>query len=414
MKCFNRWLRMALASAAFAAGLILAPPAAYAQLTPAGTDITNTSTLNYSVSGVAQPAVNSNTTTFKVDNLVRVVVAEGNAAHTAVAPGATVQVLTFTVTNTGNQSQDYALTAANLAVGATVTLGGTPYSDDFEATGCVTRIESGATLGYQAAEDTNVAIGSLAASASRTVYVVCNIPTVAIDPAVINGNDAIVSLAAVTSNPGSCNAATGAGCVTTTQTAGADTPGAVDVVFGDVAGTDDAARDGTHSARDVYRVVAAVLGITKTVTPICDPFNFNVTPKNIPGAYVRYEITISNAPGAGSATLTTVQDTLNANLNFDPDLRTGGAAACATSAPENAAGNGFRLTCTGGTRACATTPVFFTTTAADDAIGLSGATLTAAFGDGPGTDALPTEAGYLPGELKGGESITIRYNAVVK
>lgn len=410
MKYRKMWHRAALAAAAFAAGLVLSPPAAYGQLTPANTDITNTSTLNYSVGGVVQPAVNSNTTTFKVDNLVRVVVTESNAAHTAVAPGAASQILTFSVTNTGNQAQDYALTIANLVTGATVTLGATPYSDDFEATGCIARVESGVTAGYQSAEDLNVAIGSLAASASRTVYVICNIPTVAIDPAVINGNDAIVSLTAVTSNPGTCNVTTGASCVTTTQTGGADNPTAVDVVFGDVAGTDDAARDGLHSARDVYRVVAAVLSVTKTVTPICDPFNGNTNPKSIPGAYVRYEITIANAVGAGSATLTTVQDTLSANLNFDSDLRTG-SSTCAT--PENAAGNGFKLSCTGGTRAC-TTPVFFTTAAADDAIGLSGSTLTAAFGDGPGADALPTEAGYLPGEVKGGESITIRYNAIVK
>ncbi len=180
----------------------------------------------------------------------------------------------------------------------------------------------------------------------------------------------------------------------------------------------------TNNATATLTVVTGVaLSVTKTVIVVCDPVNFNGTggagffpPKSIPGAYMRYEIKIENGAGAlTSATLTTIGDTLDPNLNFDADLRTGSASACATSAPESGAtGNGFKLTCAGGTRLC-NTPVFYTTNSGDDAIGLLGSAVTANFGDSPtGTKALPTEAGYGPGELKPGESVTIRFNTIVK
>lgn len=157
------------------------------------------------------------------------------------------------------------------------------------------------------------------------------------------------------------------------------------------------------------------LTFTKTILTICDPFKFSTNPKAIPGAYVRYELTVSNGAGAaGSATLTSLGDALDLNLNFDPELRTGSLSACAASAPENAVGRGFKLTCSGGTRAC-NTPVFFTTAADTDAMGLSGTSISITFGDGPaGTKALPTEAGYAAGELKPGEAVVIRFNTIVK
>lgn len=425
MKSPRSWYRSALAGIALIAGLgVLSAPVSAQTVggTAANTDITNQATLNYTIAGTGQPVVTSNTTTFKVDNMVRVVVAEVGATFTAVAPNATAQVTTFTVTNTGNSTQDYQLTANGaLATGQTVTLGGTPYSDanitsPFDVSACVARVENGGTAGYQPAQDTAAAVISLSAvggSNSVTVYVICTIPSAA--AGAVNGNNALVSLAAQTSNAASCNAA-GTTCVTTTQTAGADNPTVVDVVFADAAGSDDVVRDGQHSARDVYQVTAAVISVTKTVIVVCDPINFNVNPKNIPGAYIRYEVTIANAPGAASATLTDITDTLAGTLSFDADQRTGTAAACAASAPASAAGAGFRLSCTGGTRACATTPQFFTTASDGDAMLFATGTVTARFGAQPavtGTQALPVEGTYTAGELRGGESVTIRFNAII-
>ena len=106
-----------------------------------------------------------------------------------------------------------------------------------------------------------------------------------------------------------------------TETVGANTAG-VDIVFGDAAGTDDAARDAAHSSRSAYRVETATLSVAKTATLICDPFNGTTNPKNIPGAIVRWTITITNT-GAASATLNTVTDAISATTTFDANLVTG-------------------------------------------------------------------------------------------
>ena len=409
-------------AALLACGLALAAPSTWAQITAAGTDITNNATVNYSVNSVPQTS-QSNTATFKVDNLVRVVVSESGNSATSVTPGASAQVLTFTVTNTGNAVQDYSLSwVANVAAGQTVSLNSITYTDavGFDPTGCAAYVESSpAANGYQSGSDIATSISSLAATFAKTVYVVCNIPL-----GQANGNDALVALVATTANAGSCATS----CTTTPEDINtADNPATVQVVFGDVTGSDDNNRDGKHSARDAYEVTSAALSINKTVTLICDPFNFAGTagppavyPKNVPGAYVRYEITVSNAVGSGqSTTLTTISDALPAAIAFDPDLRTGSATACATSNPESAAGSGFKLTCTGGARACVGTPVFFTG-AVDapnpDAVSVAGQGVTITAGDLTGTvnEVLGTETGYNPGELKPGESITIRFNAIIQ
>jgi len=401
--------------AILALGAALASPSAWAAGTASGVDITNNASVTYSVNSVSQTTP-SNSVTFKVDNVVRLTVSESGSSATIVVPNASAQVTTFTVTNNGNTTQDYALAAANLANGQTVTLGANTYTDNFQATSCSAYVESGTNAGYQAGQDTATSISNLAADGSTTVYVVCNIPS-----GQVNNDAAVVSLTATTANAASCATA----CTTTTETTGADTPGSVDVVFGDVNGSDDSSRDGKHSARDAYVVKTATLSISKTVTALCDPFNFNGTggagffaPKNVPGAYVRYAITVANAAGSGaSATLTTIGDVLPAALGYDAHLRQGSASACAASNPESALNSGFKLVCTGGTRACASAAVYYTGASDTDAITVSGQTVTVTAGDTPtGNRVLGAEAvpGYAAGELKPGESITIHFNAIIQ
>lgn len=411
------------AVAILASGMALAAPTiSAAPLTPSGTDISNNAQVQYQVGGISQ-TTQSNTATFKVDTLVRVVVSEANTLATPVIPGATSQVVAFTVTNTGNATQDYALGTANLPNGTALSLGSNNYNDAFDSQGaCSIRVESGTApnAGVYDPTDTATSIVNLAPDQSRTVYVICDIPPAS--ATVVNGADAVVSLTATTADAGSCVLS----CTPTAQDAGADNPLTVQVVFGDVNGTDDGARDGKHSARDAFEVSTASLSITKTVTPICDPFNFNSNPKNVPGAYVQYAITISNATGSGqSATLTTISDELPASLSFDPDLRTGAADKCAESDPASALGSGFKLTCTtfvgNGTPRTCTAPagVFYTGAADTDAVTVSTCSgkpcvsITAGDSIG-GIRVLGTETGYGPGELKSGESITIRFNAIIK
>jgi uncharacterized repeat protein (TIGR01451 family) len=412
MKYCSRWYRSVLAGIALIAGLGLFTSSALAQGTAPGTDITNQATLNYAVGGVGQTAIPSNTTTFKVDRLVRVTVAEVGATPTSALLN-TNSVTTFTVTNTGNLAQAYLLSGVDTAAGQTVTLGSL-YTDNLALPSCTAFADVNGNNTYESATDTALAITTLNPGVSQTVFVVCAIPNTA-----TIGQVAVVSLTATTAETAGCTA-TGAGCTATVATALAapdPTLTNIDIVFGDTAGSEvatagilDIARDGKHSARDAYVIAAPTLAVTKTQTLLCDPVNFNSNPRAIPGAYVRYEITVANT-GTASATLTNITDALNTNLNIDANLATATGAACPGPA-ESAAGSGFKLTCVGGLRGCVATPVFFTTTSSVDGIDFAAPNITATF-----ATALPAEATvppYAAGELKAGESIVIRYNAIIK
>jgi len=405
----NRRRRTLHASlAALGLAMALSAGLAHAGGTPSGTTINNTATLNFTVGGVAQPSIGSSATgnssgagtptAFVVDKKVNLTVTTQDATFVTVAPGATAQVTTFTVTNNGNDTQDFALSSAQRANG-TPLFGGT---DNFDATGCAQYVESGGTAGYQAAQDTATYIDELAADASKTVYVVCSIPSTQ-----VNGDVAVVTLTA-TARAGGTPGSLGAALV---QTVGANTAG-VDTVFADAAGSDDAAGDASYSARDAYKVVSSVLTVTKTATLICDPTDATTNPKNIPGAIVRYSITISNAGGGASALLTTMSDILQvANLSFDPNLVTGagGTAGCssASGTPMSAAGKGFQLALTGTTRP-GSYPKYFTTAADADGADLSGGTVTVNY-----ATAMPVEGSYAAGELKPGETVTVIYNVTI-
>ena len=376
---------------------------AHAVGTASGTTVSNQATLSYSVGVVPQTPIASSptgigpalATTFLVDNRVNLTVTTTDATFVSVVPGSVVQVTTFSVTNTGNTVQDFALASGQEANG-TVLFGGT---DNFDATACAQFVESGVTVGYQAGADTATFIDELAADASRTVYVVCSIPA-----GQVNSDNAVVSLIATARAGG----AAGLGAVLT-QTAGANTAG-VDIVFGDAAGTDDLARDAAHSSRSAYRVVSAALSVAKTATLICDPFNSTTNPKNIPAAIVRWTITITNT-GAASATLSTVTDAISASTTFDANLVTGagGVAGCSSGAgtPESAAGSGFKLDVTGDTRP-GTYPKFFTTANDGDGANLNAGTVTVNY-----AVAMPIEVGYAAGELKAGESVIVYFNVTV-
>lgn len=407
MKYLSKRYRSAICGVALLAGLGMSSTSVFAQGTAPGTSISNTATLSYQIGGVAQTPVPATSSAFLVDRLVRVTVTEANSLPTQVSPGATRQATTFTVSNTGNLAQAYTFAAAELPNGATVTLGSlrTDNLALVAAPACAAFVENGLdATGYNASganQDTAVAITSLAPGLSATVYVVCDVPLSA-----TNGQIAIVSLTAITAETAGCTS-TGAGCVATVESPRgvADDPTTVQIVFGDAAGSEagDIARDGKYSARDAYLISAAVISVTKTFTLLCDPVNFNVNPRSIPGAYVQYTITISNGAGAAAATLGNVADVLNANFNFDPNLVQATGAAC-PGAAEQAPGFGFKLTCAGGTRAC-NAGVYYNAAP----ISITGQNITAALGT-----ALPAEGTYAAGELRAGESVAVKYNAIVK
>jgi uncharacterized repeat protein (TIGR01451 family) len=287
-----------------------------------GTNVGNTATVNYTVGGVGQPSVSSNTVNFLVDRRINLTVAEVGGIATDVIPGSIDRVTTFTVSNTTNGIQDFRLVASNDAAGAGTAFGDT---DNFEGLNVRVFADSNGNGTYDAALDTAIFVDELGPDQTRTVFVLIDIPV-----AQINGDTAGVTLRAFAANSG------GAGVLgaDATQTAGADTPGVVDTVFGDSAGapntTGDAARDGSHSDDDEYDVVTAALTVVKSQTVISDPFNGAVNPKAIPGAVIEYCLDINNT-GASQADAIVLTDALPANTTYQAGTIRVGVAGAGTA-----------------------------------------------------------------------------------
>jgi uncharacterized repeat protein (TIGR01451 family) len=281
--------------------LFAAVPVAHATGTTAGTSVSNTATVNYDVGGVAQAPITSAPTSFVVDNKIDLTVTEVGGAATAVVPGQSAAVLTFTVSNTGNSPEGYQLSASNLANGTTLFT----RTDNVDFAGLSVFVDGNANGTYDAGVDTAANIDTLAKDATVTVFVVVNIPNGAANAQVAN-----VRLQARAAAPGTN------GATLETETAGADTAG-VDIVFA------DAGRDATQTADDQYLVQSAALAISKTSAVVSDPFNGTTQPKAIPGAVIEYVVTISNT-GAATAGGISVSDTLNGNLTFQQGGYTGG------------------------------------------------------------------------------------------
>lgn len=397
----------------------LVSQSALAAGTASGTTINNLAKLSYSVGGTAQNEICSSptgngtgnggtsgttcvsgtngatNTSFVVDNKVNLTVAKVSDLTTV--PGTTSQALAFTVTNNGNTTQRYKLSA--VAGAATIsTMSNVKIYLDVNGNGAW---DAGDTLYVDAST-----FGNVAADGSLKILIVADTPVTA-----TNGQTAVFNLEAQTVDAGSTTV--------TTQTAGGNTAG-VDVVFADIAtsGTDagDVARDGKHSANATYTVGTSVLSVTKTVTVLCDPFNGNTNPKNIPGAIVQYAITITNAVGGTTATLSTVADALAGALSFDTKLISGAGAvpatACSSGGTSLSASGYGAVWGTGTTTTTYAAPGSAAQAVTAGAAFAAGAT-TITYGSLTGGTGLSGSGGFN-GTLPGNSFVTVYYNAYVQ
>lgn len=264
--------------------------------TPSGTSIGNTATVDFTVGGISQAQVASNTATFLVDNRVDLTVAVLDGGSVSVVPGATGMYLTYSVSNTGNTAQDYVLSALADA------------ADDFDALTVAVFVDANGNGIYDPAIDTATYVDELAMDTARTVFVVGDIPLAAGDAEVAN-YDLLVQTAhgGVGGTQGSVIAADDA--------AAADDPNTVQVVFADGAGSSDAALDGQFTATDQFLVVSAALTVAKASAVASDPINGAANPKAIPGAVMDYTLDVANTGSAGADNVI-VADAIPANTAF--------------------------------------------------------------------------------------------------
>ena len=145
---------------------------AHAVGAPAGTVVTNTAGVQYTVSGSTLTQTAS--ANFTVAQLVNVTVTWQNSGDVSVTPGATSQTLLFRVTNTGNGTDTFKL-ADNLV---------TPGGASFIPASCLVYFDT-ANTGVFSSSDVLYTPGSndpsLLANGVQNMLIVCNVPNSAVD-----------------------------------------------------------------------------------------------------------------------------------------------------------------------------------------------------------------------------------------
>ena len=283
----RRWIALFVVLVSVVCAL---PNAANAAGTPAGTVIQNTATLTYTIGGVPTTATTP-PATFTVVELINVTLVSQDAANVAVSSPDSNRALTFLVTNTGNGTEAFALARNNAVAGDNY--------DPLNGQAGAIFLENGLQVGFQASgpnADTLYVAGSndpsLAADASRIVYVVSDTPA-----ALVTGNVGRVELSAAATTVGAAGAAPG----TTLPGLG---QGGVDAVVG---ATRALAR---QSGGYIVSGVAVVLA--KSVVSVTDPAG-GASVRS--GSIVTYRIVLS-VNGSGIAQSLALNDPLPANTSY--------------------------------------------------------------------------------------------------
>ena len=350
--------------------------------TPAGTTISNLATVNYTVGTTAQTPIGSSATgntsgagtptTFKVDNKLLISVVANDVADVQVSPGTTTAVLSYTVTNNGNSTQGITFSTIQEATSTAASTAGAGFTgtSNFQLAGgsVAVFVENGTTGGYQVAQDTASSIPQLASGSSATVYIVATIPSTQVD-----GDVAVEALVAQVATAGaSATYGTAPGANITSDNSGtAWDSTTTQLIFADAASSQgdastDALHDGKSSARDVYIVKSAKLTITKSQQVLADPTGDAIA-HAIPGAVIKYTITIANANTASSpATSISMADALPANTNWGGNTGVSGTTGTGTLTYQSPSVNaGAAFSCPDGSKTTKTATLPYTSASCD-------------------------------------------------
>jgi uncharacterized repeat protein (TIGR01451 family) len=262
--------------------LVLCAPASWAAGTTAGTNIQATATATYVDGEGAAQAVESNTVALTVDELLNLALAGNDAGRVRTPSPAESAVLSYTLTNTGNGTEAFALAVDNAVAG-----------DDFDPLLVRIVLDDGDGL-HEAGVDPEYVPGSndpvLAPDASRVIFVVNDIPS-----GLANGDIGISRLTAT--------ALTGSGTPGTTFSGQGD--GGVDAVVG--------ANGASATAEGQYEIAQAAASLSLSQS-ISDPFGGSSA---VPGAVITYTATFA-VSGSGEITETQVTHPIPAGTTYQP------------------------------------------------------------------------------------------------
>lgn len=276
---------------------------AFAGGTPAGTDISNQATAQYTV-GASTLTANSNVNTIKVAEILNLTLTWQDAAPgVTVTVGQTDRVTTYRLTNTGNGTETFGLTKADAGLGG----------DDFDPTVTQIYLDANGNGTYDAGTDTLYAAGTndptLARDGSLTIFLLSSIP----GAGPVDGNTGNVRL-------------------TATSMTGTGAPGMTFARAGD-GGGDAVVGSSGGSALDTGTYV--VSGITVSVTKSAAVTDLFGGTEPIPGATIRYTLSVT-ATGAGTAVGVVITDPIPANTTSTAGTLTLNAAGLSDAADVDA------------------------------------------------------------------------------
>ncbi len=289
------------------------PSQAEAAGTRAGSTISNTASASFDTGG-GTTTIDSNQVDLLVDELLDVTVASNNPADVPTTPGATGQVLSFSVTNNGNGVESFTLSTVANAGG-----------DDYDPTVTQIYIDNGDGV-FDPATDTLYTPGAndpeLDPDESVTIFVIATTPG-----GVIDGNRGIVSLVAA--------------AVTGTGDPGDSFPGMGEGGGNAVVGSTGA--DGTDAGAFIVSAATVTLVKSAVVT------NSLGTADPVPGATITYTI-VATVAGSGSVSGLTITDNIPADTSYANGSMTLGGAPLSDAVDADAGDyNGTRISVALGT-----------------------------------------------------------------
>jgi uncharacterized repeat protein (TIGR01451 family) len=254
--------------------------------TRAGTPIDNTATASFDGPD-GRVELPSNTVSITVDELLDVTVDSSDPGDVATSPDADDEVLTYLVTNTGNGSEAFTLTADTARPG-----------DDFDTALVQIVLDTNGNGVYDPGEDEIYVAGGndpvLEPDANITVFIINNIPADAED-----GQRAEVSLTA--------EAVTGTGAPGTVFDGQGD--GGGDAVVGTTGADDDDS--------GFFIIQAASIALVKEAT-VLDPFGGTSA---VPGSIITYSL-IATVTGSGTLENVVISDPIPANTIYQTETIT--------------------------------------------------------------------------------------------
>lgn len=278
--------------------------------TAAGTTISNTASVSYTVNGTPQ-TINSSTSTFVVDKKANFTVTLDQAGNTQVNLNDQNAYVKFKVTNTTNGTQDFWLDPDQ----TNLSLGVLPGTDNFDITTMKAYVDANGNGVYDPGVDTAQYIDELAPDGSATVFLVGNIPnTPGIDLSWVSMH-VIIAAGETPGSKGSVLVATDLNLANADNT--------VDIVFADDDSDGvflgDIARNGQGRAYGALQIGThnVSLSVTKTAQVVSDGVNM-LNPKALPGDEVEYCFVVHNATLLTAASNIVLTDTIPTNTTYVP------------------------------------------------------------------------------------------------